>query len=262
MKAKGAMGIDGCGYGYLGMMIDHDNNLKVFLSKTIKEVFNNIDYNGTIFIDMPIGFECDKGVRTCDQLARKFLGFPRSASIFNTPVRRALEAKDYHEANEINKKISGKGLSKQSYYLFDKMRDLDTFLQSHPKFMNKIHESHPEMLFKTLKQVNLNYSKKTEAGFLERLDIISKYILDSKAIIMTIYNTIGTYGVKKDDVLDTMILTLGVYLSQFVGQITVPETIEYDAFNIPMAIYCINLDHRKDFQRLSFNRLEILDLDT
>lgn len=252
------MGIDGCSYGYLGILIDKDKNLKVFLSKNIGKIFNHFSFQGKIFIDMPMGFEEEKGVRTCDQLARKFLGFPRSASIFNTPVRKALHCLSYPEANEINKDLSGKGLSKQSFYLFEKMRDLDTYIRENPNLCEQIHESHPEMLFKTLKGGNLQYSKRVKVGYLERLAILSKYILDIDTIVKDIIGQLEGYPVKKDDILDSLVLVFGAYLSEKIGQIKLPEEIEYDSYHLPMAIYCIKGDSVSKLKKLSFNNIEFV----
>lgn len=65
--------------------------------------------------------------------------------------RQSLFAGNYSEANEINRAHLGKGLSQQSYAIFNKIRKIDDFLKQAPDYMNNIMESHPEICFANAK---------------------------------------------------------------------------------------------------------------
>ena len=65
-------------------------------------------------IDMPIGLaNVDLTERNCEMLTRKILSKKRKPSLFSVPCREAIYASSYEEANQINKEIIKKGISKQ-----------------------------------------------------------------------------------------------------------------------------------------------------
>ena len=79
--------------------------------------------NSLVVIDMPIELNKKNYLRTCDVLAKKYLGKTFQSSIFIPPLERVLKCNTYQEANELSKKIAGKGLSKQSWYLKSKISE-------------------------------------------------------------------------------------------------------------------------------------------
>ncbi len=81
-----------------------------------------------VCVDMPIGL-MDAGPRECDILARRALGRARGASVFPAPNRPMLGLATWEQANAWGKS-RGRGLSRQSWGLMDKIRELDRALQS------------------------------------------------------------------------------------------------------------------------------------
>ena len=110
-------GIDGSKGGWVSVSANVNNDQDPEFN--IYENFKDISRKDLelILVDMPIGLEKElfKGGRVVDREARRALIRGKS-SIFNSPSRLALKAKDYQEANEINKS-QGMGLSKQSWLL-------------------------------------------------------------------------------------------------------------------------------------------------
>ena len=119
---KKIAGIDGSKGGWV-CVSGYENNYKELKFEKLKE-FNDIkskNFN-LVLVDIPIGLDIDlkKGGRIVDKLARKEL-LTNKSSIFNAPSRLVLDAKNYEEANRINKS-KGMGLSKQSWNLVKKIK--------------------------------------------------------------------------------------------------------------------------------------------
>lgn len=103
-----------------------------------------------ITIDMPVGL-ASRAVprpRSCDRLAREMLGPGRGTSVFSPPCREALSSASYREALEINRAVLGTGISKQTFNITAKMREVDEWLASGPPTLReRVAEVHPELSF-------------------------------------------------------------------------------------------------------------------
>ena len=199
-KAFDLIGIDGTPSGWIASIGSSKDKCVSFI--TISENLDKLlsDYpNSVVVIDMPIELNKKNYLRECDVLAKRYLGKGFQSSIFIPPLKRVLECTDYQEANMLSKKITGKGLSKQSWNLKSKISEL----QSISKLSNKIYEGHPECTFKMLKNETLKAKKKSVLGIFERLGILKEAGLDPLSITMHLEST---PTIKIDDVLDSMVL--------------------------------------------------------
>jgi hypothetical protein len=127
-------GVDGCPGGWIvadgtGCRVVHD----------LAELVPAYDVIG---IDMPIGL-ADDGTRACDVGARKAL-FHRASTVFSAPPRSLLAITDYPTANARSREVFGRGISKQSFMIWDKIRELDVQARLHP---DRFVEIHPECSF-------------------------------------------------------------------------------------------------------------------
>ncbi len=77
-------------------------------------------------VDMPIGLPESWG-RPADDAARRFLG-RRASTVFPTPPRSLLEATTYDQANALSRRELGRGLSRQTFNLFPKIREVDALM--------------------------------------------------------------------------------------------------------------------------------------
>lgn len=156
------MGVDACKRGWIGVRLTGDR-LDVLFAPGIGELVGQASRQGPLAvmaIDIPIGLP-DSGVRKADLLARPIVG-QRSASVFLTPVRRALAEEDYARAVIINKELSdGRAFSRQAFGLRTKILEVDTWL---PDAGVRVAEIHPEVCFATMARGPLAHSKKTWAG--------------------------------------------------------------------------------------------------
>lgn len=120
-----------------------------------------------IAIDMPIGLS-DDGVRACDSDAKKLLG-RAGTSVFQTPVRAVLDARDYAEAREISRACTTppRAPSAQAFQLVGAIRQLDDALGDPPT--DRVVEVHPELAFRELSRQGVTDPKITARGTVQRL---------------------------------------------------------------------------------------------
>jgi predicted RNase H-like nuclease len=122
-------------------------------------------------IDIPIGLAED-GPRQCDVEARRLLG-PRRNSVFPTPVRAALTGTTYAEACELSRASCGKALSRQTFGILDRIRDVDTALRASAQLRARVHEVHPELCFYFWNGSRpMEHSKKSAQGAVDRKKLI------------------------------------------------------------------------------------------
>ena len=123
-------GIDGCKIGWLFISFDEGNERYEVL-ETKEQLEEKLLETDCTFIDMPIGLEDEDYTRECDALMRKEVGATYSPSIFSPPIRPALAAPSYVEANMISYEYTEKKLSLQSWNITPKIQMIDDLLTKH-----------------------------------------------------------------------------------------------------------------------------------
>ncbi len=123
-------------------------------------------------VDMPIGLSHD-GARPADTLARARLGVRRS-TFFPTPVRSVLGEESWEKANAVSRSVSGKGLSKQTWNLIPKVRELDDAWS--PEVADLMVEGHPEISFAQMAGGPLMSKKSTPAGREDRIHLLRTHL--------------------------------------------------------------------------------------
>lgn len=186
---------------------------------------------------MPIGLpESIDDIRP-DSEARKILS-GRSSCIFNTPCRQAVYLDDYHESSMINKSILGKGLSRQSFAISSKIREIDEFLQRRPDLKDKLKESHPELCFAVLASddsyiLPLFNSKHTTEGHDDRVAILQDYYNRTYEIIDHIMKDITLFKLM-EDCIDALCLAVTAWMGSKNGYNTIPANPQKDKRGLPM----------------------------
>ncbi len=171
-------GIDASRYGWVMTGIGGKTDVIRF-HQNLKSLLHEISIKSRVLIDMPIGLADTKVARfvqrPCDSAARKMLG-KKHSSIFSPPCIEALYEKSYTDASGVNFEVLGKKLSKQSWNIVPKIRELNAFLHLNPEWRGKILESHPELAFQYLNDNKpLLHSKKTQEGMNERINILENH---------------------------------------------------------------------------------------
>jgi predicted RNase H-like nuclease len=141
-------GVDGCPAGWIAVTISAsgaiDPLIKVFTE------FGDLVEAHRVAVDMPIGLPArvEGGGRGPEQAVRPLLG-ERQSSVFSIPSRSAVYAQDYAEACALAFATSNppRKISKQAFFLFHKIREIDELLRMRPELRHTVYEVHPEVAF-------------------------------------------------------------------------------------------------------------------
>lgn len=208
------VGLDGCRAGWIAAVISEKHG-QIQLFSTIEDACMHNQRCERVLIDIPIGLAANKqeAVMRPEPAARKVLG-KRASCIFNAPCKQAVYAKDYSEANEINKRVLHKGISKQSYYISNKIREADIFLHSFPEYKGRLLESHPEVCFAMLNKDRqpIMESKKTIKGFNRRIQLLASYYPRTVEILEEVKQN-QQLSAYLEDVIDALVLAVSNYLT-------------------------------------------------
>jgi threonine dehydratase len=225
------IGVDGCKSGWVACWRDV-STLKFEAFKTFIEITLQFP-NAIIAVDMPIGLpeKTGAGGRGPEGLIRSLLG-ARKSSVFSIPSRSAVYAGTYIEACQRAFETSEppRKISKQGFFLFPKVREIDHLLQSNEGLRSRVFETHPELVFRTLSGTPLRCSKKTTAGASERTQLL-------KTFGLPVTNWPKIKGALEDDIIDAAAcLVTATYVASGQAQSFPPQP-ALDSFNIPIAIW-------------------------
>jgi predicted RNase H-like nuclease len=172
MSADRVLGVDACGGGWIAVALSNSGEIRAYLHREIGHVVALALADGrlaVIGIDIPIGL-ADVGLRQADVQARAEAG-PRRASVFMTPVRGALAFGTHAEASAENRRLAGRGISRQAFNLAEKVLQVDRW---RPQAPCPVLEVHPELSFAALAGgTPLPDSKSTWAGAVARRRLLA-----------------------------------------------------------------------------------------
>ena len=228
-----AAGIDGCRAGWVVAYRDGEEINLVVIGR-LSDINAALAPAASVMIDMPIGLTDDNSPRICDAHARVALRPHRSSSVFGVPARKVTRCIDYPEANRLSREMSGKGISKQAFYLFPKIRELDDWLLSEDR-KGQWFECHPEVAFARLNgAAPLAESKKTGKGSALR----KKLLFELGSVESTIQGALDTYrrkDVLADDLIDALVCLLTAERSPN-ERLQIPTEAPVDARGLEMVI--------------------------
>lgn len=233
------LGIDGCRAGWIAISLD-DDNAGYWLLESNKELGEFFEKFDRTFIDVPIGLVENEHIRECDEELRTVLGPDYRASVFNPPMRMALNAPTYGEASMTSYETTGKKISIQAWNITPNIKVVDRFLQQNEELRKKVFESHPELLFQKLNGGSPILQKKaTKKGLRHRLGLLknqNKFVDDFFRDIKEEYRR---NQVDEDDIIDAMALALFARRSLDLELKTLPENPEIDSTGLKMAIHYV-----------------------
>ncbi len=231
------MGIDGCRAGWFAV-IRQDTDWFCHLAPSLSELLADHADCRRAFIDIPIGL-ADQQKRQCDQLARRLLSPYRHNSVFSTPVRDAVYAPDYASACEINAQQTGSKITRQTWNICPKIREVDEYLHKYQVWQARMYESHPEVAFYALNgQQPLWTRKKSTEGQEQRLALVEKYIIGARELFTEAMKSYPRNQLQSDDILDAMVLAVMAGKAEE-NLISLPDTVGRDRYGLPMRIvYC------------------------
>ena len=200
-------GIDGCRGGWI-LALHQRGAVSFHLLRKIEELLA-YKLPKRVLVDMPIGLPAgaDSGREIDRELKAAFGKF--HSRVFLVPHREIVEASTYAVANAQSKERFGKGVSKQAWNIFPKIRELDSFLQKHPSLTEQIVESHPELCFaQHAEQQILGENKKQLAGQNARFVILEKVCPNIRESCEEFLNRNKKSDLALDDLLDATILAI------------------------------------------------------
>lgn len=190
-----ATGIDGCPGGWVAARLV-DAGL-TWHTAPVERIDLLVTQDAVTGIDMPIGL-LDAGLRDCDALARRAL--PGGASrVFTTPPRPVLRlgpTAPNAAVQELSRRLTDRGVSRQALHLAPRILALDALIASSPDLV--VVEVHPEVSFAALTGRVLS-RKKSAAGVMERLDGLRPWLPAVDALVAQ-----RPRGVPVDDALDAL----------------------------------------------------------
>ena len=226
------MGVDGCRGGWVAAVLDH-GDLRLERYDMVDPLVERYPLFDAFLIDMAVGLRNSSDQVRPDDAARKELGI-KGSSVFPIPSRDAVYTNGEEAQKAANLRTLGKSLAKQSIAIIPKIREVDEFLNSHPKYKNRILESHPEVDFSRLNGSVLMSRKKEEPGSSERIAVLSEF-LDEKDLI-GIYDKARELKCNQDDLIDAICLAVTGALYAHGQCETIPEKPESDERGLLMQL--------------------------
>jgi predicted RNase H-like nuclease len=142
----------------------------------------------------------------------------------------------YGKANATAKRLTGKGLSKQSYGIMSKIAEVDSCLRSIHNSTGRIRESHPELCFRALNRSQpMSFNKKNKDGFQERLAVLMKHWPAAEKAIHLANIECRHLGAARDDIVDALCLAIVASLPPDILT-SVPPDPPRDQHGLPMEI--------------------------
>lgn len=219
-------GADGCRTGWVICRRDGDGVLEITVVKTLAEACEGLS---VLAVDMPIGLlDTPRPGRACEREARALLP-GKTSSVFPTPCRPALGCTTHAEANALSRTL-GVGLTRQTFHLFPKMREVDALMRGNETLRPIVHEAHPELAFARMNGGKPVLSRKRRPeGFAERLDLLARHGFT--------WEPQPVSGAARDDVLDAMaVCRTALLIAEDTATRLGPEH-ERDRYGLPMNIW-------------------------
>ena len=209
MKRFQYLGIDGCAAGWFCVGIEPGAGWSCAVIGSDAIATTALGAKAAL-IDIPIGLP-DRGVgqRSCDREARRRLGRERGSSVFPPPARASLRARNFDEALAINRRHTGRGISKQSFLIAPKIRVIDEMLRADARLRSVLRESHPEVCFWALNGAKpMCHNKKTSEGRDERLSLLRRFFPAADALYEEALTRYRRKQAARDDIIDALVLAV------------------------------------------------------
>ena len=231
------VGVDGCKNGWIIVELTDDDNWKVDIFPDIASLWNECKRASLLLIDIPIGLrESGFEERQCDKKARKILGPKRTSSVFPAPCKGALDASSYEQACQINKRMTGRKLSLQTWSILPKIREVNNLLINDALSRSHIRETHPEVCFWALAGGRpMLHSKKKKEGRSKRLELLKTIYPQTEEVIKYASKNWLRRDLALDDVLDALVASITARKG-FDKLLSIPEVPEFDSYGLPMEI--------------------------
>lgn len=224
-------GVDGCRGGWIVSLYDAgQKTLGYSVMPSFREVLSYCDQAEYIAVDIPIGLAKGKP-RVADTAAKRILK-KRASCMFPAPDRRLLQCDMYETANAESRRLSGKGLSKQTYNILSKIREVDEVIT--PLLQSRVFEIHPEVSFWALARSPLIRSKHTAEGYARRAQLLAEALQLSLPHRDEVRQLAP--GAAPDDLLDSLAGVWTALRAAHGSALRIPKPTQIDARGLRMEI--------------------------
>jgi predicted RNase H-like nuclease len=234
-------GVDGCRAGWIVVL--RDRGAGTYIARAVQSfqaVMTLPEAPAVIAVDVPIGLLATAcaGGRSCEQLARRFLG-TRASSVFSSPTRAALAAfragSGYQAVSIANRGsvAAAPGISQQTFGILPKIDEVDRLLASVGQGI--VVEVHPELCFAEANGgTPMSHSKKTLSGRTQRATLLARL---GFAEPLGLLGPRLPLGVKGDDLLDACIACWTAERVATSSAIVIPSSPPTDATGLRMELW-------------------------
>jgi predicted RNase H-like nuclease len=199
--------------------------------RSTEELFAGVDGVDVVTIDIPIGLS-DNGSRLADTEARRLLAPTRSSSVFPAPVRAALAASSWEEACNLSAAACGKRLSKQSFEIVWRIREVDHALRGNEDLASRVREIHPEVCFYFWNgRRPMTHPKRSPEGLAERRALIEA---EFGTVVDSLWRSVPRGVAAVDDLVDAFAAVWTARRIASGNSVTVPAAPPVDRFGLPM----------------------------
>ncbi|GGH33326.1 hypothetical protein GCM10007036_45860 [Alsobacter metallidurans] len=239
--ARWLAGVDGCKGGWVAAVrAPRAAGPTIEVFARFADLLDQLPADAIVAVDMPIGLpeRIGPGGRGPEALLRPLLG-ERQSSVFSVPSRSAVSAPDYAAACAAALATSDppRKVSKQCFFLFSKMLEIDALLRADPALRTRVFESHPEGAFMRLNGGPLTEPKKVKSqaygpGLEQR-----RALLESAGLARSLLAARPPRGAGADDVLDACACLVTAIRLERGEASSLPAQPAFDAHGIPVAIW-------------------------
>ena len=165
------IGVDACEDGWVFIqLVDSEFSFAKIYRRFVHGIDATPDAEA-IGVDMPIGYPRPPATeRQSDGEARAFVK-PRHSSVFPALHPDVLHLSVYDEANRRSREVTGRGITKQSFSLREKILEVERVAAVD----NRVYEVHPEVSFRELAGQPLTTTKRQWNGHTERRNLLAKH---------------------------------------------------------------------------------------
>ena len=239
------VGVDGCPYGWFSVGLDDGTGYEVQVFRKFRKLLAHYAAAQLVLVDIPIGLPKDgPGERKCEPKARKVLEARRS-SVFPVPTRalvckKVANSMSYACTNELSRSSRGKGITRQTYHIMDKIAEVDRVMMAPGRAETpRVREVHPEICFWALNgKKPMPHSKKDYKGIKERMAVLKCWEPLTEKICKSACKYLWRQQAAGDDILDALAAAvtakLGVGCSDSYQLRTLPECPPTDDRCLPM----------------------------
>jgi predicted RNase H-like nuclease len=215
----------------------------VTIAPAFTDILDGPEQPAIVAVDMPIGLpERTQGPgRLPEQLVRPLLG-ARQSSVFAIPSREAVYAESFTDAcaSALATSDPPRKVSRQSFNIFPKIREIDALLRERPGLASKVYEAHPEVAFWAMNGGRaLAEPKKVKSRPYEPGLALRRELLIGAGLPDDLVRAAAPRGTGPDDLLDALAgLTVARDIARGGGR-SFPDPPGRDSHGLPVAIWTL-----------------------